>query len=1083
MRKLPRYSLKFAFITLCSILLLTLIAGSVSAETYTVDDDWDGADYSTISAAIEDAEDDDIIRVHAGTYYETIGRIHDQISIIGNGSDSTKVRYNYTNSIVELMSREIVLSGMELSSDTYTEVIYSMYPVSDVVIEDCRIISGYIGIYMMNSGSRYEIRDCEVIAENYGIRTNTDDILIGDCLISSNGTGVYAEAADNLTMTGCDVNSEGYGLEFINSPEFKISDCDVSSELSMGLSAVRSPDGALEDLRFHRSGIEMEGSDLINTNITNCTVDNGTIHVLTDLNDTVVDASGGQLYLYNCSNVTVTTAVVIDSSPAVFVENCENVTVQDLPFRDTAIGVKINGSSGVLVQDCTFQGISGYAVIGEDMDVDGCIIWNGTSSGSGIRISGQGKISNCIVSALDQVAIHLLEAEEVMVESSSIGGNNGSGIIVESSTDCEIAVCDISNNTGFDLSFSDWGEGILDMPERGYGILIKDDSSDITVRDCNIRGSNQYGISIDGSVSVQLDNVTLQDDGLSISGDEERELASHVILNTTVNGRPLLYLVQGSNLTITADYGEYILVNCTNITIEGRNFTGTDTGMMSLLSSFVNIYNCSFEGMYESIVLFETHYVSIENCTFDGSVDSGAGLGFLYGYFLGEISMTSSSVIDIIDCSFRDSGDVSIKKSGGRINVVNCDIEAPKDLGIYTQEGYPDSFSGVTINGSLGSGIYLYSNGGYSVIDSKVTNSALSGFSIGGSSIKIENCTAKDNNGTGFAIWSEWIRMQNCTSTHNGQDGISFFVHSFRERFWIQDSTSSNNGGNGLYARGREHVIERSNFKSNGGNGIVTDQVSSSRISECTISKNDGAGINMTHSGGSFGRGNVVSDNDISENTDHGLFVHYSDHNRFYGNEIMWNRNGTDRVQAFERGFMNTWSNGSSGNRWSDYNGVDLNSDGIGDVPYPVPEIGSHDDHPLGGGTGTYDITLILPKKEVKIGEDVNVTVNITLSFDWPNATVQILEDGRVYHTKVVDLVSGSNEVLFYLVFSEGEYDITARIKTVVDISDTKEIDVESEVEASDVVGSPFFAILILVLAILGVHYINLNMKAKQKEK
>ncbi|GAG66746.1 unnamed protein product, partial [marine sediment metagenome] len=59
-------------------------------------------------------------------------------------------------------------------------------------------------------------------------------------------------------------------------------------------------------------------------------------------------------------------------------------------------------------------------------------------------------------------------------------------------------------------------------------------------------------------------------------------------------------------------------------------------------------------------------------------------------------------------------------------------------------------------------------------------------------------------------------------------------------------------------------------------------------------------------------------------------------------------------VFSIDDGLYNTWDNGSIGNYWGNYTGVDLNDDGIGDTPYvvsvwmPAPgQTGSIDNYPI----------------------------------------------------------------------------------------------------------------------------------------
>ena len=58
------------------------------------------------------------------------------------------------------------------------------------------------------------------------------------------------------------------------------------------------------------------------------------------------------------------------------------------------------------------------------------------------------------------------------------------------------------------------------------------------------------------------------------------------------------------------------------------------------------------------------------------------------------------------------------------------------------------------------------------------------------------------------------------------------------------------------------------------------------------------------------------------------------------GNKIFHNNFEMNSIQAYVEtsSLGNVWDNGypSGGNYWSDYNGIDANHDGIGDVPYVI---------------------------------------------------------------------------------------------------------------------------------------------------
>jgi len=84
---------------------------------------------------------------------------------------------------------------------------------------------------------------------------------------------------------------------------------------------------------------------------------------------------------------------------------------------------------------------------------------------------------------------------------------------------------------------------------------------------------------------------------------------------------------------------------------------------------------------------------------------------------------------------------------------------------------------------------------------------------------------------------------------------------------------------------------------------------------------------------------NTFTGNDIADN-DYGMFLVSSSNNTIYPNNFINNT-----VQAYSDS-VNTWDNGYEGNCWSNYNGTDVDGDGVGDIPYVI-DGNNTDNYPL----------------------------------------------------------------------------------------------------------------------------------------
>jgi parallel beta-helix repeat protein len=119
------------------------------------------------------------------------------------------------------------------------------------------------------------------------------------------------------------------------------------------------------------------------------------------------------------------------------------------------------------------------------------------------------------------------------------------------------------------------------------------------------------------------------------------------------------------------------------------------------------------------------------------------------------------------------------------------------------------------------------------------------------------------------------------------------------------------------------------NTITNGHVGVELASSSQNNISYNRLAENN-CSIHLSQS-----NNNRIFDNEIAHNNMSGITLRYSSNNRFYHNNPL---NNTIQVNILTGGYSNIWDDGcpSGGNYWSDYNGSDVNRDGLGDAAYVI---------------------------------------------------------------------------------------------------------------------------------------------------
>lgn len=185
--------------------------------------------------------------------------------------------------------------------------------------------------------------------------------------------------------------------------------------------------------------------------------------------------------------------------------------------------------------------------------------------------------------------------------SDTIVSNNKYGIYIESFFNSNIiADSNISSN---DIGVVIWGSGntlshnIISCNDQG-GVFFWSDSNTAKKNIISNNGRDYRGMDFTGWCNTIVDNVFLNN-GVFASTIEPYQ---DIVLNNTVDGKPLIYLENERNKVVD-NAGQVILVQCEDITVMDSEISHVPVGIQlrrtkNCLIIDNKISNCTWEGVY-----------------------------------------------------------------------------------------------------------------------------------------------------------------------------------------------------------------------------------------------------------------------------------------------------------------------------------------------------------------------------------------------------------------------------------------------------------------------------------------------------
>jgi len=774
-----------------------------------------------------------------------------------------------------------------------------------------------------------------------------------------------------LACFGCTIenvtssHSYGYGMGFIACQWNTIRNCNCSDN--------RGPPGGL----FPPDGMWFM-LDIVpgipGNMITDCTCSNNAGNGIS------LNAFWGA----GCNGYTVTGCTCYgngNSGIAITADSHNNLIASCTCFDNNGSGITIAWKSyDTTVQHCTCFNNQGSGIDiqwNSQTDIDYCTC---TYNKHGISAKGRGTtIDNCTC-AHNEVGIQLNPSTSggVSIASCNCSDNIGDGIYGFHVGDNAITDCTISNNLRDGIHMDGeiglgWMTNNILSNNNNTGIYI--DSGTYEITGCTITNGH-IGIYIGRSNNNVLRGNSIQGAdgyGMVVEGSTIDYLHQDINDSNTINGKKIYYLDGESDKVLEDDFSYLSLVSCDNITVQ---YAATTHGILLADTTNSTVSGVSSQDSANGIgiYLWEGSNNSIIDCNSSGNSEYGLCIrdspdNFLRGNTIYD-NIAGFAVEGVVLADFYQDIDISNTVDGkpiyylckesdkiidgstfggskvGYLALISCsnitaqNLDAPGVLLADTNDSTifnVDSYGG-------GIGIYLWMSPNNNIVNCKVYDNAESGILLRNSLYNtIANCKSYNNLGDGikFVDGSSYNEIVNCSVYCNSglfgginieyspdnevtgcishdNTGLIAIRVNYAQHVDIVDCTVYNSSYYGIYYYTRTYGSDNSNIVNctvyNTQYGIYLAFTDDSTIENCVL-YNNSRGIHLYASS----NGNMVH------------------HNNLMNNDI----NGWDEC-------TNQWDDGSEGNYWSDYTGVDKDGDGIGDTPYEVPGGGGNKDrYPL----------------------------------------------------------------------------------------------------------------------------------------
>ncbi len=327
-----------------------------------------------------------------------------------------------------------------------------------------------------------------------------------------------------------------------------------------------------------------------------------------------LSVEGSGIILKNVSNSLIKNSLISNNKIAIKYKNVTSSISKKNELLDNEFSFMILESKAINVSQCNINTIErGVSIINsKHIMITNCNITDKYSEKEYMHTYGI-RLSHSSFNLIKGNIVNITNGDSIFVGESS--NNIFNSNIILKSEGYGLALIFSSNNNVKNCTLTNCAEAIEISHSLNNLIL-----------NCTINNNEENGISIEESINITLKENNLKNCGIKIGlapaaeykNQNPKYWTSHQIdKSNIVNGRPVFYWKNKENRSLPNEANQAILVNCSNIRIENRNFIGKMLPLQIIFSTNIDLINISFKGNSMGGVLqYQTNNVNYKNCDF-----------------------------------------------------------------------------------------------------------------------------------------------------------------------------------------------------------------------------------------------------------------------------------------------------------------------------------------------------------------------------------------------------------------------------------------------------------------------------------